>query len=191
MLIKGQKLQKHTPGETVRMGLCYISEDRRRDGLFLEHTVIDNTAIASISKYAKGINIDDATLSRVSEEVNGRLSTKYASPSMKVEALSGGNQQKILFARWLMADAGIYILDEPTRGIDIGAKDEIYEIIETLVKEGKSVIIISSESGELRRICDRILVMCEGRITGELDAEQADDETILQYASAAATPVNE
>lgn len=183
ILLKGRSVLIHSPAEAAKLGICYLSEDRRRDGLLSGHSVTDNTAVSSIGRYYKKGFIDDKTLEKDAKEINASIHTKYFSDKVAIEKLSGGNQQKVILSRWLMADSEIFILDEPTRGIDVGAKDEIYELVNKLVLEDKSVIVISSEASELRRMCDRILVMCEGRITKELLPGEADDATLLKYAT--------
>ena len=180
---KPERVKIHSPADAVRHGLCYLSEDRRRDGMLLGRSVTDNTVVSALGDFVRRGMILDGDSKNASAAVNRKTEVKYSSEAQPIETLSGGNQQKVIFSRWLLADADILILDEPTRGIDVGAKDDIYKIILALVDEGKSVIIISSEAAELRRVCGRILVMCEGRITAELSPEAADDETLLKYAS--------
>ena len=181
--VNGKRVHLRSPADAVEKGICYLSEDRRRDGLLLGQSVTDNTVISSLKRYISHGAVNNGKALDASIKINESISTKYSSPEQFVERLSGGNQQKVIFARWLLADMDIFILDEPTRGIDVGAKNEIYEIIDGLTKQGKSVILISSETSELRRTADRIIVMCEGEITAELTPAEADDETILYYAT--------
>ena len=115
-------------------------------------------------------------------DINSVISTKYSSIDQPIESLSGGNQQKVLLSRWLLKDSDILILDEPTRGIDVGAKQDIYEIIEELINKGKSIIVISSEADELRKICDRIVVMFDGKINGVVIPSEVSDTELLDYA---------
>jgi len=146
-------------------------------------SVTENSAIASVDDFVKHGIIDDKTMRRVSEETNALLRTKTPSMEQQLKNLSGGNQQKVIIARWLMKNCDIFIFDEPTRGIDVGAKSEIYHLMEELASQGKSIIMISSELAEVLRMSDRILVMCEGRKTGELDIADATQENIMQLAT--------
>ena len=139
--------------------------------------------LASLDKYIKFGFIDDGKINRDAEAVNRKLKTKTPSMQQAVKNLSGGNQQKVIVARWLIKNSDIFIFDEPTRGIDVGAKSEMYELIEELTQQGKSVIVISSELSEIQRLSDRVIVMCEGRITAELDIKDATQETIMKYAT--------
>lgn len=181
--INGVKKDIRTPEEAVSAGICYLSEDRKRYGLLVQKNVAENTSLSSIDKYIQNGFIDDKRIYQDSAWINGELRTKCASVTQTVRELSGGNQQKIVISKWLLRDADIFIFDEPTRGIDIGAKSEIYTLMEKLAAAGKSVIMISSELAEILRLSDRILVMCEGYITGELDIESATQEKIMQLAT--------
>ena len=181
--INGKKVNIKTPQQAVKNGICYLSEDRKRYGLMLAKSVSDNSAIASLDKYIKMGWIDDKTIRNVAAETNALLKTKTPSMEQLLKNLSGGNQQKVIIARWLMKDCDIFIFDEPTRGIDVGAKSEMYTLMEKLASEGKSVIMISSELAEIQRLSDRVIVMCEGRITGELDIADATQEEIMKYAT--------
>ena len=149
----------------------------------LDKSVVENSAIASVDDYIQNIIIDDAKMREVSEYYNKLLRTKTPSMDQLLKNLSGGNQQKVIIARWLMKDVDVFIFDEPTRGIDVGAKSEIYNLMDELVKQGKSIIMISSELPEVLRMSDRIVVMCEGRKTGELSIEEATQENIMQLAT--------
>ena len=181
--LNGKRVNIKTPEQAVKSGICYLSEDRKRYGLMLDKSVSDNSAIASIDKFIKGGWIDDKAIAETAAEYNGKLRTKTPSMEQLLKNLSGGNQQKVIIARWLIKDCDIFIFDEPTRGIDVGAKSEIYTLIEDLAAKGKSVIVISSELAEIQRMSDRVIVMCEGRITGELDIAQATQEEIMKYAT--------
>ena len=183
ILINGEKVNIKTPEQAVKHGICYLSEDRKRYGLMLQKSVTENSAIASVDDYTRGGLINDAKMREASAHYNELLRTKTPSMEQLLKNLSGGNQQKVIIARWLMKNADIFIFDEPTRGIDVGAKSEIYNLMDTLVKEGKSIIMISSELPEVLRMSDRIVVMCEGRKTGELDISEATQENIMQLAT--------
>lgn len=180
--VNGKLTEINSPLEAVKNGICYISEDRKRFGLLLDKSVGENSVLASIDSFVKFGFIDDGSARKVAEEVNGRLRTKTPSMAQKVRNLSGGNQQKVVVARWLIKNSDVFIFDEPTRGIDIGAKSEMYALMDDLVKKGKSIIMISSELAEIQRVSDRVIVMCEGRITGELPIEDATQENIMNYA---------
>ena len=181
--INGKKVKINTPEQAVRNGICYLSEDRKRFGLMLHKSVTENSAIASVEGYIRGGLIDDSKMREDSAHYNELLHTKTPSMEQLLKNLSGGNQQKVIIARWLMKNADIFIFDEPTRGIDVGAKSEIYTLMDDLTKQGKSIIMISSELPEVLRMSDRIVVMCEGRKTGELDIAEATQENIMQLAT--------
>lgn len=181
--VNGKKVNIKTPEDAVKCGIGYLSEDRKRYGLMLLKSVAENTAIASMERYVKSGLIDDRKLKEEAAEYNGKLRTKTPSMDQLLKNLSGGNQQKVIIARWLIRDCDILIFDEPTRGIDVGAKSEIYTLMNELSKQGKSIIMISSELVEILRMSDRVMVMCEGRKTGELDISEANQENIMQLAT--------
>ena len=181
--INGTKVDIKTPEQAVRNGICYLSEDRKRYGLMLSKSVTENTTIASVEHFIKAGWIDDAEMKKQSAEFNAMLRTKTPSMEQQLKNLSGGNQQKVIVARWLMKDCDIFIFDEPTRGIDIGAKSEMYELMEKLASEGKSIIMISSELAEVQRLSDRVIVMCEGRVTADMDIADATQEEMMKYAT--------
>ena len=181
--LNGKKVKIKTPEQAVKHGICYLSEDRKRFGLMLDKSVTDNSAIASVDDFIRAGIINDSKMRQLSAETNALLRTKTPSMEQLLKNLSGGNQQKVIIARWLMKNSDIFIFDEPTRGIDVGAKSEIYNLMEDLVKQGKSIIMISSELAEVLRMSDRIVVMCEGRKTGELDIKDANQENIMQLAT--------
>ncbi len=183
IFLNGKKVNIKTPEQAVKNGICYLSEDRKRYGLMLAKSVSENSAIASLDKFIKTGWIDDKQIAKVSAETNAQLRTKTPSMEQLLKNLSGGNQQKVIIARWLIKDCDIFIFDEPTRGIDVGAKSEMYTLMEDLASKGKSVIMISSELAEIQRLSDRVIVMCEGRITGELDIADATQEEIMKYAT--------
>ena len=183
IFINGEKVNIRTPEQAVKHGICYLSEDRKRFGLMLDKSITENTTIASVDSFIKRGLINDNKMRDSSADFNLKLRTKTPSMEQLLKNLSGGNQQKVIIARWLMKNADIFIFDEPTRGIDVGAKSEIYTLMDELVKQGKSIIMISSELPEVLRMSDRILVMCEGRKTGELDIAEATQENIMQLAT--------
>ena len=181
--LNGEKVSIKTPEQAVKHGICYLSEDRKRFGLMLDKSVTENTTIASVDSFIHAGLINDSEMRTSSSDFNTKLRTKTPSMEQLLKNLSGGNQQKVIIARWLMKNSDIFIFDEPTRGIDVGAKSEIYNLMEDLTKQGKSIIMISSELPEVLRMSDRILVMCEGRKTGELDIAEATQENIMQLAT--------
>ena len=183
IVLNGKKIKIKTPGQAVKHGICYLSEDRKRYGLMLDKSVAENTVLASVDSFIKAGIISDGKMKSSSTEFNAKLRTKTPSMEQLLKNLSGGNQQKVIIARWLMKNSDIFIFDEPTRGIDVGAKSEIYHLMEELVAQGKSIIMISSELPEVLRMSDRVLVMCEGRKTGELDIAEATQENIMQLAT--------
>lgn len=183
IFINGKEVTINTPQDAVAHGIGYLSEDRKRYGLIVDKSVEENTVISSLNDFVKGIFIDKAKSKEVSQKYVESLKTKTPSVSQLVKKLSGGNQQKVVIAKWLVRNSDILIFDEPTRGIDVGAKSEIYALMERLAKEGKSIIMISSELPEVLRMSDRVIVMCEGRITGILDIAEANQEVIMQSAT--------
>lgn len=183
IFINGEKVDIKTPEQAVNNGICYLSEDRKRYGLLLDKSIAENSVLSNLSDYISFGFINDKKIEKEAIDANEKLKTKTPSIRQLLKNLSGGNQQKVIIARWLIRDCDIFIFDEPTRGIDIGAKSEMYTLIEELVQKGKSVIMISSELSEIQRLSDRVLVMCEGRITGELDISEATQEKIMAYAT--------
>ena len=183
IFINGKEVTINTPQDAVAQGIGYLSEDRKRYGLIVDKSVEENTVISSLNDFVKGFFIDKAKSKEVSQKYVESLKTKTPGVSQLVKKLSGGNQQKVVIAKWLVKNSDILIFDEPTRGIDVGAKSEIYALMERLAKEGKSIIMISSELPEVLRMSDRVIVMCEGRITGILDIAEANQEVIMQSAT--------
>ena len=181
--VNGKEVKIKSPKDAVEMGIGYLSEDRKRYGLCLNLSITDNTIMTSINKLFKGPFVNEAKADKASEEYIEKIRTKTPSTHTKVGSLSGGNQQKVVISKWLLRDCDILIFDEPTRGIDVGAKSEIYKLMNQLASEGKSIIMISSDMPELLRMSDRIVVMCEGRVTGELDISEATQENIMTFAT--------
>lgn len=183
IIVKGKRVHIKSPEDAVRHGIGYLSEDRKRYGLLLIKSVAENTAISSMERYIRMGWINDRKLKEEAAAQNAKLRTKTPSMEQALKNLSGGNQQKVIIARWLIKNSDILIFDEPTRGIDVGAKSEIYSLMNELAKQGKSIIMISSELVEILRMSDRVLVMCEGRKTGELDISEANQENIMHLAT--------
>lgn len=183
IFVNGKEVTINSPQDAIREGIGYLSEDRKRFGCIVDMTIADNTVMTNLDKYIKGGLINDSEIVKVSDEFVKQLRTKTPSSKQLVRNLSGGNQQKVVIAKWLEQNSDILIFDEPTRGIDVGAKSEIYTLMNALVAQGKSIIMISSELTEILRMSDRIVVMCEGRKTGELDISQATQERILALAT--------
>jgi ribose transport system ATP-binding protein len=182
--VNGKKVRIKTPGDAVKNGISYLSEDRKRYGVALGMDVEFNISIATFKKHLGpfGWVKNDKTRKQAKSYVES-LRIKTPSLEQKVKFLSGGNQQKVIIGKWLARDTNIMIFDEPTRGIDVGAKSEIYKLLNELTQQGKSIIMISSELPEILRMSHRVLVMCEGRVTGELSAEEATQERIMHYAT--------
>jgi ribose transport system ATP-binding protein len=182
--VSGQKAHIGSPNDAVSHGIAYLSEDRKRYGLALGMDVADNTVLASFRKFTNRIGwVKFSQIQASAQQMVTALAIKTPSLQQQVKNLSGGNQQKVIIGKWLTADTNILIFDEPTRGIDVGAKSEIYRLLNDLAQQGKSIIMISSELPEILRMSHRIVVMCEGRITGELSSAEATQEKIMQYAT--------
>ena len=184
IFVKGRKVRIKKPKDAVRYGIGYLSEDRKRFGLAVTMPIKENTVMASLEKFIKVLGIvDDVKSRQVTAEYVKRLNTKTPSIDQLAKNLSGGNQQKVVIGKWLVRDSDIFIFDEPTRGIDIGAKSEIYKLLNELADQGKAIIMISSELPEILRMSHRIVVMCEGKITAVLQAEDSSQEKIMYYAT--------
>jgi putative multiple sugar transport system ATP-binding protein len=177
--INGKEAKMHSTKSAIEHGLAYVTEDRKGNGLILSNSIRANTSLANLKGVSKMGVINADKEYAVAEEYREKLRTKCTGVEQLVGNLSGGNQQKVLLAKWMYAEPDVLILDEPTRGIDVGAKYEIYNIINSLVAEGKSVIMISSELPEVLGMSDRIYVMNEGRIVGEFLGSEATQEGIM------------
>jgi ribose transport system ATP-binding protein len=182
--VRGKKVRIKSPSDAVRDGIGYLSEDRKRYGLTLGMDVETNVVLAAFKKFLRFAGwVNNAKTRAAAKRVVERLSIRTPSLQQKAKNLSGGNQQKVVVGKWLTADTEVLIFDEPTRGIDVGAKSEIYHLLNELAKQGKSIIMISSELPEILRMSHRILVMCEGRATGELSSAEATQERIMTLAT--------
>ena len=181
--INGEKVTINSPEDAVKHGIGYLSEDRKRFGIVVQKSIAENSTMATLEKYMSGLFINKAEEKKIANRYVDELATKTPSVDELVVNLSGGNQQKVVIAKWLVRNCDILIFDEPTRGIDVGAKNEIYKLMNRLASEGKSIIMISSEMTEILRMSDRIVIMCEGKKTGEIAIEEATQEAIMDKAT--------
>ena len=181
--VHGEKVDIKSPQDAIKNNLGFLTEDRKLTGLFLPLSVRENMITVNIDKYTSLGLLDSKKIKSDCLVQKENLRVKTPNIDTIVENLSGGNQQKVLLARWLLKNPDILFLDEPTRGIDVGAKSEFYNIIFELAGQGKAIVVISSEMAEILGLCDRVIVMHEGRITGELSREEANQERIMQYAT--------
>ncbi len=180
VLINGKPADVSTVEKAIASGLAYVTEDRKEMGLVLEESITTNITLANLDGVAEHGVINEGAERQVAEEYRNKINIRTPNVGQKAVNLSGGNQQKVVLAKWLFAGPEVLILDEPTRGIDVGAKYEIYTIINQLAADGKGVIMISSEMPELLGMCDRIYVMNEGEIKGQLAANDASQEKIMR-----------
>lgn len=183
MYIKGKRVQFHHPKDAIRSGIAYVTEDRKGDGLILIQDVKQNISLANLRSIATRSVVNNNAEIKVANEYKDSLNIKTPTVEQTVLNLSGGNQQKVSVAKWLFVQPDILILDEPTRGIDVGAKFEIYAIMNRLVKQGLSIIMISSELPEVLGMSDRVYIVSSGRISGELPIEEATQEKIMHLAT--------
>ncbi|WP_305767183.1 sugar ABC transporter ATP-binding protein [Candidatus Epulonipiscium viviparus] len=182
--LHGKKIENKTPQDAIKNGFALITEERRATGIFGILSIKENTVIANLKNYRKAkISLDEKKMKADTQWSIDSMRIKTPSQSTKIRSLSGGNQQKVILGRWLLTKPEVLLLDEPTRGIDVGAKFEIYQLIMELADEGKGVIMISSEMPELLGVCDRILVMSGGRVAGTVDAKNTTQEEIMTLAS--------
>ncbi|MGL5867493.1 MAG: sugar ABC transporter ATP-binding protein [Clostridium chrysemydis] len=183
VIINGEELKGNSIREAIKHGICYLSEDRKKEGLVLGMSVGDNMTLANLDSYENRMFVIDRKneASDVNDYIK-KIRIKTPSPNQYIKNLSGGNQQKVILAKWLLTNPEVLIIDEPTRGIDVGAKKEIYELLNELKNKGKAIIMISSDMPEVLGISDRIMVMSEGKITGELNREEATQEKIMKLA---------
>lgn len=183
MTLYGKQVGIKSPKDAIQYGIGFLPEDRKKEGLVTELSVLDNVVMAKPEKaISKGV-FSAAKAREICVRFIRELMIKTPSESQKTKYLSGGNQQKVVLAKWLNCEPGVIILDEPTRGIDVNAKMEIYNIIVKLAEQGKSIILISSEMQEIIGLCDRVNIMFEGRISGELSREELTQEEIMKYAT--------
>ncbi len=182
--LHGREIQNRTPRESIKNGFALLTEERRATGIFGIRDILDNTVISNLKSYLMGgVCLSDKKMSEDTDWSIQAMRIKTPSQKTQIRSLSGGNQQKVIIGRWLLTKPEVLLLDEPTRGIDVGAKYEIYQLIINLAKEGKGVIMVSSEMPELLGVCDRILVMSGGQLAGEVDAKNTSQEEILTLAA--------
>lgn len=185
IIMHGKKIRIKHPIDAMNAGLGLITEDRRGNGIFGCLSVKDNVGVAVYKKYLRaGFILHHKKINQIVDDSINKLRIKTPSMKEHMANLSGGNQQKVIVSRWLANDPEVLIMDEPTRGIDVGAKHEIYEIMSELAKQGKAIIMISSEMSELLGMSDRICVMCNGKLTGEItDLEEITQAKVMSYAT--------
>ena len=183
MYIDGKRAEIRTPSEAIRAGYCYLTEDRKRFGLIYDQPIRDNLSLASLEKLRKGLLLSSNEETVRSNLCVKKLQIKITSLLEASRNLSGGNQQKVVIGKWLLTSPKIFVMDEPTRGVDVGAKYEIYTLMNQLVEEGVCIIMISSELPEILGMSDRIYVMREGKISGELTTKETTQDEILLVAA--------
>ena len=186
ILLNGKEINPKSPREAIDLGIALVPEDRKRHGTLLTNSIKNNINMPIYQRISKASVIHSGKEKKTAEKYREEIQIKCPTINQLVKNLSGGNQQKVILGKWLAADSQLIIFDEPTRGIDVGAKFEIYKLINALVEQGRSVLMISSEMEELMGMSDRIIVLAEHRMTGELTKEQFNADTIMAYASAIA-----
>jgi len=181
--VEGKEVTIASPKDAIKQGIAYLSEDRKKEGLILGMSVGENMTLCNLSRYERGMKrICKNTEKKEVEEYIKKLSVKTTGYKQVIKNLSGGNQQKVIIAKWFMLSPKVLIIDEPTKGIDVGAKKEIYEVLNSLKEMGTAIIMISSDMAEVIGVSDRVIVMNEGRITGELERAELTQENIMKYA---------
>jgi inositol transport system ATP-binding protein len=184
IIIKNEKIDIRNVRSSIDKKMVMLSEDRRRFGIIPVRSVKENVSLSSLKKFIYGGRLHAEEENLKIQEVCKSMNVKTPTYETSIESLSGGNQQKVILAKWMVTDPDILIMDEPTRGIDVGAKHEIYKLMTTLAKQGKALIMVSSELPELIMMCDRIYVMSKGKITGMLTRDEFTQEKIMEYATA-------
>ena len=180
--LNGKTIENKTPCDALNNGFAMLTEERRKTGIFGVGSILFNSVIANIKAYRRGILLNKKTMIRDTDWVISSMRVKTPGRNTKIKLLSGGNQQKVIIGRWLLTKPEVLLMDEPTRGIDVGAKYEIYQLIGELAKQGKGIVVVSSEMPELLGICDRILVMSNGHVSGILEREEFAQEMIMRMA---------
>ena len=183
-LLDGKECKNLNPRQSIKNNFALLTEERRATGIFGILDIRENSVISSLDRHKRaGFVLSDKSMKKDTQWSIDAMHTKTPSQETKFRSLSGGNQQKVIIGRWLLTEPDVLLLDEPTRGIDVGAKYEIYQLILDLANKGKTVIMVSSEMPELLGVCDRILVMSGGRLAGEVDAKTATQEDIMRLAA--------
>ena len=183
MFLEGKEVANRSPRDAIANGFALLTEERRATGIFGILDITDNTVISNLRQYRQGLHLNAKKMKQDTRWSIDAMRIKTPSAATKIRTLSGGNQQKVILGRWLLTKPSVLLLDEPTRGIDVGAKYEIYQLMIDLAAEGRSILMVSSEMPELLGVCDRILVMSEGRLAGEVDAKTATQEQIMALAA--------
>ncbi|MEL6102839.1 MAG: sugar ABC transporter ATP-binding protein [Pseudomonadota bacterium] len=192
IVVHGREVDIRSPADAVAAGIGYLSEDRRRFGLAIGLSVAENVALADLGRFARAGIVNGASIRQTAREMIGKLRVRTPHENQEARLLSGGNQQKVVIAKWLLRECDVLFFDEPTRGIDVGAKSEIYDLLRNLAAQGKAIVVISSELPELLQLSHRIAVMCEGRLTGVLPGgPRTTQAEIMALATAQATPILE
>jgi ribose transport system ATP-binding protein len=181
--VRGKLCHIKKPRDAIFEGIGFLTEDRKNEGLVLKMNVGDNITLTTLKKFTRFFHLDHGKEQKTIGDYVSRLAIKTPSSKQLVSNISGGNQQKIVLAKWMLSHCDVLIFDEPTRGIDVGAKIDVYNIINNLAKEGKAILVITSEIPELLGISDRILVMARGQISGELKREEASQEAVMTLAT--------
>ncbi|WP_419877008.1 sugar ABC transporter ATP-binding protein [Brevibacillus centrosporus] len=181
--VKGQQRRLRHPRQALAAGIGLVPKNRKENAIIKDMSIMENLSLTALKNFQSKLLLDGKKERSAFERYRELLSIKVSDPNLPIVSLSGGNQQKVVLAKWLEADPEILIFDNPTQGIDVGAKAEIYQIITELAKKGKAIIILSSELPEIMRLCDRVMVMYQGEITGELIRQEVDEETIMLYAT--------
>jgi ribose transport system ATP-binding protein len=181
--VEGRRMERFDPREVKHSGIGFITEDRQGQGIVPPLSVAENLALASLGRYTTAGLVNRKEQRSLAQKMIEELNIRTPSLEQEIRYLSGGNQQKVVIGKWLLADSKVLIMDEPTRGIDVGAKVEIYELMNELTEEGAGILMISSDLPEVLGMSDRILVMAGGRITGELSREEASQENVMTLAT--------
>ena len=188
VLLNGKAVPPHNPRAAIRAGMAFIPEDRRKQGLVTDASVARNVAGVIRSSLAKGGFLTQSAESRAADPWAQRLEVKTGALDMEAATMSGGNQQKVVIAKWLATDPSLLVIDEPTRGIDVGTKAEVHRLLSELAGQGLAILMISSELPEVLGMADRVLVVCEGRLTADLDRDEATPESVMTAATRALEP---
>jgi len=183
LVIRGRTCSIGSPREAIRAGIAFVPDDRKGRGLVPELSVVDNLTLVHLSTWCRGPLIDELAAFKASAGIAEQLDIRSSALDAPVETLSGGNQQKVVIGKWLVSQPAVFLLDEPTRGIDIGAKAEIYRLLSQLKQRNVGLVIASNELPEILGMCDRIVIFRRGRVAGELTKEEATQERVMELAA--------